>query len=72
MTTTEKDHESFAAMLMSHRGTGVNTAGSMGTDWCDGYEAARLDIGRSIAAILRNRHERFDAEGFYAAAKLRP
>lgn len=62
-----KDYEKFAAMLASHdpRGRQWDAA-----EYEAGYEAARQDIGRSLAAMLRLDDERFDAARFYEAAKL--
>ena len=65
---TRKDYEAFAAMLVSHSYVADNPV--QGSEIGAGYEDARLDIGRSIAAILKLDNPRFDAVKFYEAAKL--
>jgi hypothetical protein len=69
---TRKHFIAFANALASHQDVAPSR------DWEDheheaweaGYETARQDIGRSIAAILRLENDRFDAARFFAAAKL--
>ena len=65
---SRKDYIAIANMLASH----TAGAGDQGNpvEWNEGYEAARLDIGRSIASILRAENPRFDAVSFFEAAKL--
>lgn len=65
---SHKDYQAFAAMLASHGA--ADTGGVEDEDYNTGYEAARLDIGRSLAAILRLDNPRFDAARFFDAAKL--
>ena len=62
---TRKDYEHFANMLASH----VRLAGD-DPSYEDGCEDTRMDIGRSIAAILKLENPNFDAVKFYEAAKL--
>jgi hypothetical protein len=61
---SRKDYEVLAAVLALH------AFGSDGpaTDWDEGYEAARMDIARSLADVLHADNERFDAVRFYKAA----
>ncbi len=69
---TRKHFRALAAMLASH-GT-VPTPREWEDDdpeaWQSGYEAARQDIGRSIAAVCRLDNPNFDAGRFFDAAKL--
>ena len=65
---SRKDYVKMATMLASH---GFSTGCDREPDaWDEGYEAARMDIGRSLAAILRLDNPSFDANRFYKAAKL--
>jgi hypothetical protein len=64
---TRKDFIAFANMLASHEGfEGYGES----EDFSRGYEAARQDIGRSVAAVCRTSNDNFDAVKFYDAAKL--
>lgn len=66
---SKKNYEAFANMLASHENNG-NLPDGEGGVWNKGYEYARLDIGRSIAAVLTLDNPNFDAVRFYEAAKL--
>jgi hypothetical protein len=64
----QEEYVKFATMLASHGD--YLTDDDTPIEWSEGYEAARLDIGRSLAAILRLDNPNFDANRFYEAAKL--
>jgi hypothetical protein len=69
---SRKDYVQFANSLASH--VSPPTPREWEDDdyeaWQAGYEAARMDIGSSVAAILALDNPNFDANRFYEAAKL--
>ena len=69
---TRKHFIEFANALKSHADYRETLTPERGYDpeFRLGYEAARADIGRSIASICRVHNENFDAVKFFEAAKL--
>jgi len=65
---SRKDYVRFTEMLASH---GDYRAWSKESpQFVRGYEAARQDIGRSVAALLKLENPRFDPVRFFEAAQL--